>query len=161
MIVSNAKYSRRTFKTLSTKGIRDEKCVFCLFAGCRHGGQAFAADVLIDQKDKQFSKKTQKVKVGDSVEFRNSDPFAHNIFSLSDTKAFDLGSYPQGQSKKVTFDKAGKVEVECSIHPTMQMVIEVENERRTPVGSRSTLPRHEHRRRSGASPGFEAITDCP
>ena len=97
----------------------------CLLSAAM-AGQAFAADVLIDQKDKQFSKKTLKVKVGDSVEFRNSDPFAHNIFSLSDTKAFDLGSYPQGQSKKVTFDKAGKVEVECSIHPTMQMVIEVE-----------------------------------
>ena len=97
----------------------------CLLAVAM-AGQAFAADVLVDQKDKQFSKKTLKVKVGDAVEFRNSDPFAHNIFSLSDTKAFDLGSYPQGQSKKVTFDKAGKVEVECSIHPTMQMVIEVE-----------------------------------
>lgn len=85
-----------------------------------------AADHQVDQKDKQFSKKALKVKVGDTVTFRNSDPFAHNVFSLSDTKGFDLGSYPQGQSKTVTFDKAGKVEVECSIHPTMQMVIEVE-----------------------------------
>ena len=85
-----------------------------------------ATELLIDQKDKQFSKKTVKIKVGDVVEFRNSDPFAHNIFSLSDTKSFDLGSYPQGQSKKVGFDKPGRVEVECSIHPGMQMVIEVE-----------------------------------
>ena len=89
-------------------------------------GPAHAAEQMIDQKDKQFSKKALKLKVGDIVEFRNSDPFAHNIFSLSDPKAFDLGSYPQGQSKKVTFDKPGKVEVECSIHPGMQMVIEVE-----------------------------------
>jgi plastocyanin len=87
---------------------------------------AFAAEQIIDQKDKQFSKKAIKIKVGDVVEFRNSDPFAHNIFSLSDVKSFDLGSYQQGQSKKVTFDKPGKVEVECSIHPAMQMVIEVE-----------------------------------
>jgi len=88
--------------------------------------RAVAADLLVDQKDKQFSKKALKIKVGDVIEFRNSDPFAHNIFSLSDTKSFDLGSYPQGQSKKVTFDKTGKVEVECSIHPSMQMTIEVE-----------------------------------
>lgn len=87
---------------------------------------AYASEQIVDQKDKQFSKKTLKIKVGDSIEFRNSDPFAHNIFSLSDAKAFDLGSYPQGQSKKVTFDKPGKVEVECSIHPSMQMVVEVE-----------------------------------
>lgn len=85
-----------------------------------------AADFLVDQKDKAFSKKTLKIKQGDTVEFRNSDPFFHNVFSLSDIKAFDLGSYPQGSSKKVTFDKPGKVEVECSIHPQMQMVIEVE-----------------------------------
>ncbi len=87
---------------------------------------AAATDVVVDQKDKQFSKKVLKLKVGDTVEFRNSDPFAHNIFSLSDAKSFDLGSYTQGQSKKVVFDKPGKVEVECSIHPSMQMVVEVE-----------------------------------
>ena len=87
---------------------------------------AHCAEQVIDQKDKQFSKKSIRIKVGDVVEFRNSDPFAHNIFSLSDTKSFDLGSYPQGQSKKVTFDKPGTVEVECSIHPGMQMLIEVE-----------------------------------
>lgn len=87
---------------------------------------AFAAEHVVDQKDKQFSKKALKVKVGDSVNFRNSDPVAHNVFSLSDVKSFDLGSYPQGQSKSVVFDKPGKVEVECSIHPNMQLVIEVE-----------------------------------
>jgi plastocyanin len=87
---------------------------------------AFAKDYTVDQKDKQFSQKSLKIKVGDSVDFRNSDTVSHNIFSLSDTKSFDLGSYPQGQSKKVTFDKPGKVEIECSIHPTMQMVVEAE-----------------------------------
>ena len=90
------------------------------------GAPAYAAEHQVDQKDKAFSKKTLKIKVGDTVEFKNSDSIAHNIFSLSDPKSFDFGSYTPGQSKKVTFDKAGKVEVECSIHPTMQMVIEVE-----------------------------------
>lgn len=86
----------------------------------------YANDYQIDQKNKQFSKKALKIKVGDSVEFRNSDPFAHNIFSLSDAKSFDLGSYPQGQSRKVSFDQAGKIDVECSIHPNMQLTVEVE-----------------------------------
>lgn len=100
--------------------------VWSLTLGVLFYSSAHAAEVLVDQKDKQFSKKSVKLKVGDSIEFRNSDPFAHNIFSLSDTKSFDLGSYPQGQSKKVTFDKPGKVEVECSIHPDMQMMVEVD-----------------------------------
>jgi plastocyanin len=99
-------------------------CLIALLPGLC--SPAFCTDYQVDQKDKQFSKKAMKIKVGDVIEFRNSDPFAHNIFSLSDSKSFDLGSYPQGQSKKVTFDKPGKVEVECSIHPSMQMEVEVE-----------------------------------
>ena len=86
---------------------------------------ALAADHVVSQKNKEFALKALKIKVGDSIDFRNEDPFAHNVFSLSDAKAFDLGSYAQGQSRKVLFDKAGKVEVECSIHPNMRLVVEV------------------------------------
>jgi plastocyanin len=86
---------------------------------------AHTAEFEIGQKGKKFSQKELTVKVGDTVSFKNDDPFFHNIFSLSDTKTFDLGSFPQGQSKKVTFDKAGTVEVECAIHPEMKVTIEV------------------------------------
>lgn len=84
-----------------------------------------AKDFEVAQKDKKFSEKALTVKVGDVVSFKNEDPFSHNVFSLSDTKTFDLGSYPQGQAKKVTFDKPGTAEIECAIHPGMKMVIEV------------------------------------
>jgi plastocyanin len=86
---------------------------------------AHTAEFEIGQKGKKFSQNELTVKVGDTVSFKNDDPFFHNIFSLSDTKTFDLGSFPQGQSKKVTFDKAGTVEVECAIHPEMKVTIEV------------------------------------
>ncbi len=89
------------------------------------GSLAHAADVELLQKSKQFSQKALKIKVGDSVNFKNEDPFFHNVFSLSEAKTFDLGSYPQGQFKKVTFDKPGTIEVECAIHPEMKMTIEV------------------------------------
>jgi plastocyanin len=89
-----------------------------------------AADYVVEQKGKAFTYKnakasTLKIKVGDVVEFKNMDPFFHNVFSLSDPKLFDLGSYPQGQSKSVTFDKPGLVEVECAIHPEMKVNVEV------------------------------------
>jgi plastocyanin len=92
-----------------------------------NGGQEF----LVEQKDKAFVHKGArvaniKVKVGDVIEFKNLDPYFHNVFSLSDVKIFDLGSYPQGHSKSVKFDKRGKVEVECAIHPEMHMIVEVE-----------------------------------
>jgi len=86
---------------------------------------ALAETHTVEQKDKQFTVKSLKVKVGDTVAFKNADPFAHNVFSLSDTKTFDLGSYPQGQSKSVTFTTPGTVEVECAVHPGMKMKIEV------------------------------------
>ena len=88
-------------------------------------GNAQAAEHVVAQKGKAFSVKTMKVKLGDTVKFVNEDPFSHNVFSLSTTKSFDLGTYPQGGSKSVTFDKAGTVEVECAIHPDMTLTIEV------------------------------------
>lgn len=85
-----------------------------------------AKDHTVDQKDKQFSIKELTIKVGDTINFRNSDPFFHNIYSLSPIKIFDLGSYAQGQSKSVKFDKAGEVEVNCAIHPSMKLKVKVE-----------------------------------
>lgn len=86
---------------------------------------AFAGEHVVAQKDKQFSVRQMKIKVGDSVAFRNDDPFFHNIFSLSNVRSFDLGSYPKGESRSVVFDKPGRVEIECAIHPAMKMTIEV------------------------------------
>ena len=87
---------------------------------------ARAAEIVVDQKDKQFTPRALSIQVGDTVKFVNSDGFFHNVFSLSDPKTFDLGSYPQGQARTVKFETAGTVEVECAIHPNMKMTITVE-----------------------------------
>ena len=88
-------------------------------------GAVQAADHEVTQKNNTFSAKALRIKPGDSVSFRNDDPHFHNVFSLSDSQPFDLGSYPKGQSRKVTFTKEGRVEVECAIHPAMKMTVEV------------------------------------
>ena len=87
---------------------------------------SYAKEYTVDQKDKNFSIPNITVKVGDSIVFRNSDPFFHNIYSLSPIKIFDLGSYKQGESKNVVFDKPGDVEVNCAIHPNMKLKVKVE-----------------------------------
>lgn len=84
-----------------------------------------AAEHEVGQKNKAFTVKKLEIKKGDVVSFPNHDPFFHNVFSLSELKTFDLGSYKKGETKKITFDEAGTVEIECAIHPKMQMVIEV------------------------------------
>lgn len=81
----------------------------------------------VGQKDKGFTQEKLTIKVGESVKFVNDDPFFHNVFSLSDAKVFDLGSFPQGESRTVTFETPGTVEVECAIHPSMIMTIEVQD----------------------------------
>jgi plastocyanin len=87
---------------------------------------AFAADHLVLLKQKAFEPEFVNVKVGDSVEFRNVDPFDHTVASQSAVKAFDFDPLPPGQSRKVTFDKAGKVEVDCGLHSSMHLTIQVD-----------------------------------
>ncbi len=84
-----------------------------------------ASPVVVGQKDKAFTVETINIKVGDKVRFKNEDPFFHNVFSLSDTAFFDLGSFPKGEHRDITFDKAGVIDVECAIHPSMKMTINV------------------------------------
>ena len=89
-----------------------------------------AKEIEVSQKTKAFMMQkspvqTLHVSVGDAVSFRNDDPFFHNVYSASAAKAFDLGSYPQGQAKKVVFDKEGTVDIECAIHPDMKLRVEV------------------------------------
>lgn len=86
---------------------------------------AVAAEYEVAQKNKSFTKKTLDINVGDVVSFPNKDPFFHNVFSLSAIKTFDLGSYKKGETKKITFNEPGEIQVECAIHPKMQMTINV------------------------------------
>ncbi|NRB36948.1 MAG: methylamine utilization protein [Pseudomonadales bacterium] len=84
-----------------------------------------AAEFTVGQTNKAFTPTTLTIKKGDTVKFINNDAFFHNVFSLSDVKFFDLGSFPKGEFKIVTFEDAGVVDVECAIHPEMKMIITV------------------------------------
>ena len=86
---------------------------------------AMADNHTVGQAKKSFTVPVLKAKVGDKVEFRNDDEFAHNVFSLSDAQSFDLGSYKKGEVRSVKLTAPGVLEVECAIHPEMKMKIEV------------------------------------
>jgi len=77
------------------------------------------------QRDTAFVPSTVAVTVGGTVSFPNGDPFFHNVFSFSATKRFDLGRYPEGETKEVVFDKPGTVEVFCEVHDFMRGTIVV------------------------------------
>ena len=77
------------------------------------------------QENSTFLPHVLAVQRGSTVEFPNSDPIFHNVFSLSKAASFDLGRYPQGQAKGVRFDKPGLVKVFCHIHSDMSAIIMV------------------------------------
>jgi hypothetical protein len=51
------------------------------------------------------------------------DPIFHNVFSLSRARNFDLGYYPKGEARAVTFSNPGVVQVYCHIHSEMHGII--------------------------------------
>ena len=82
------------------------------------------------QVEERFEPHVLPVLKGAKVDFPNRDDVYHNVFSLSSTRTFDLGRYPRGSSKAVTFPKTGVVQVFCHIHSDMSAVILVlENDR--------------------------------
>lgn len=83
--------------------------------------------VEIRQRDESFLPRVVAVPVGSTVDFPNDDPIYHNVFSLSSAKNFNLGRYPKGKSKSVTFDKPGLVRVFCDIHSHMSATVLVFN----------------------------------
>jgi len=63
------------------------------------------------------------VEVGSTVQFPNRDPFFHNIFSLYEGQAFDLGLYEAGSTRSVRFDRPGVSFLFCNIHAEMSAVV--------------------------------------
>jgi hypothetical protein len=77
----------------------------------------------MDQRNQTFVPHVLAITVGTTVDFPNSDMTFHNVFSLSKTRAFDLGRYSRGKSKAVRFDRPGVVQVFCDIHSHMSAYI--------------------------------------
>lgn len=93
------------------------------------------ADAAIAQQDTAFTPGVLVVPVGTSVAFPNRDAFFHNVFSFSPTRRFDLGRYPRGESKTVTFEEPGVVKVYCEVHESMRaLVVVTENPLHAVVG---------------------------
>lgn len=89
------------------------------------GAPPRSTPAMLAQRDTAFVPAATIVEVGQSVRFPNEDPFFHNVFSYSAPARFDLGRYPRGEAKAVTFDKPGVVKVYCEVHEFMRSVVVV------------------------------------
>ena len=80
---------------------------------------------VLDQRNLTFSPRVLAVEMGTTVEFPNNDRVFHNVFSFRDGRRFDLGLYPVGAVKRVTFDRPGVSRIFCNIHPQMAAYVVV------------------------------------
>jgi len=75
----------------------------------------------MDQKNLLFSPHVLPVLVGTTVDFVNSDAILHNVFSPDKCcDQFNLGSWPQGQSRSYTFKSRCNATLLCKVHPEME-----------------------------------------
>jgi len=81
-----------------------------------------SASVII--KGFKFVPNEIKVKKGTTVTWRNEDSAAHTIESVDGTLNSD--NLEQGDTVIFTFDKVGKIDYICGIHPSMKGSITVE-----------------------------------
>ena len=84
-----------------------------------------AANHVVDQKGKTFIPHSVTVSVGDTITFKNSDPFAHNAYTDDEANEFDIGMQKPGQDMSITVKAAGTFTVECAIHPNMLLEVTV------------------------------------
>lgn len=81
---------------------------------------------VIDQSHLHFLPALIVVKPGTKVDFLNSDPILHNVFSPGwSGEKFDLGTYPSGSSRSHVFVQAGPHVILCHVHPEMAAYVYV------------------------------------
>lgn len=83
------------------------------------------APLVMSQKEANFEPRMLPIVVGSTVRWPNEDEIFHNVFSMSESKEFDLGFYKKDKVPEVVFDRAGRVDVFCAIHSKMHCVIMV------------------------------------
>lgn len=77
----------------------------------------------LTQQNAEFIPKVLPILKGTTVEIRNDDKIYHNVFSLSDSKPFNIGRRPKGEIVPQTFNNTGVVRVFCDIHSHMSAYI--------------------------------------
>jgi plastocyanin len=107
---------------VTAKGVRDSADAVVYVAAI--AGKTFPAPTehaRINQQNMLFTPHVLPVLVGTTVDFLNSDALLHNVFSPDAcADKFNLGTWPQGQTKTFTFKKECVATLLCKVHPEME-----------------------------------------
>ncbi len=93
--------------------------VYANSAGTEFTSAGTASVAVMDQVDKRFVPHLLVVQVGTLVEFPNSDPTAHHVYSFSRPNQFNLPLYKGEIQPSVRFTQEGIVTLGCNIHDNM------------------------------------------
>lgn len=139
--------------TVSVRGMRNSANVVVYID--KIPGKDFAPPdehAIMDQVSLTFIPHVLPVLMGTSVDFPNNDEVRHNVFTPSEVGGkFNLGQYPKGTTKTVTFDKPGVVTLLCNTHTEMSAYILVLE---TPYAAVTEVE-------SGQRAGRYTLTDVP
>jgi plastocyanin len=88
---------------------------------------ASSSPVVIDQKGCMYAPHVVGVRVGQPLQFRNSDGILHNVHGLPKAnREFNLGMPATLEEKDTTFNKPEPFfPVKCDVHPWMQAYVAV------------------------------------
>jgi len=89
------------------------------------GAPASRAPAIMDQAGRQFVPHVLVVQTGTPVAFPNSDSVAHQVYSFSAPKRFQLSLYRGHAHPPLVFDQPGLVVLGCNIHDDMLAYIYV------------------------------------
>jgi len=107
---------------VACKGIRNSADAVVYVAAIQ--GKTFPAPAKhaeVDQKNLVFLPHVLPVLVGTTVDFKNDDAVLHNVFSPDACcSRFNLGTWPQGQSRSYTFKNECQATLLCKVHPEME-----------------------------------------
>ena len=110
---------------VTCKGVRD--CADAVVYVGAIAGKTFPAPkdhAKIDQKNLVFTPHILPVLVGTTVDFLNSDAVLHNVFTPEAcAEKFNLGTWPQGETKSYTFKKECAAVLLCKVHPEMEAYV--------------------------------------
>jgi len=110
---------------ITCKGVRD--CADAVVYVSSIPGKTFPAPkehARIDQKDLVFTPHVLPVLVGTTVDFLNSDKVLHNVFTPEAcAEKFNLGTWPQGETRSYTFKKECVAVLLCKVHPEMEAYV--------------------------------------
>jgi len=127
-VVASAVYNLRAGTAESTRPVSQSANPFARVAVWLESDRPESVTPVtatIEQRNRRFEPELVIVPKGSSIEFPNLDLVFHNIFSLSATRAFDLGYYPKGQTRQVKFPRTGVVQVYCHVHSNMYAAVVV------------------------------------